>query len=104
MCHVFELGIPISLGKNRFSNILGNGEIYYLEDDVVRLHGIGAGEGRRACEQLEHEDAEGPVVGADVVALVQDHLGCHILRGAAESPCFAADLNTQVLYFFSFKN
>lgn len=29
-----------------------------LEDDVVGLHGIGSGEGGRAGEQLEHEDAQ----------------------------------------------
>ena len=64
----------------------------YLEYDVVRLHGISACEGRRAGEQLEHEHAEGPVVGADVVPLVQDHLGRHVLGGAAESPRLATHL------------
>ena len=29
-----------------------------LQDDVVGLHGVGAGEGGRAGEQLEHEDPE----------------------------------------------
>ena len=29
-----------------------------LQDDVVGLHGVGAGEGGRSGEQLEHEDPE----------------------------------------------
>lgn len=60
--------------------------IYAFQYDVVRLHRIGTGEGRRACQQLEHEDAQGPVIGADVVALVQDHLGRHVFGRAAKGP------------------
>ena len=65
---------------------------HYLEYDVVRLHGVCACEGRRAGEQLEHEHAEGPVVGADVVPLVQDDLGGHVLGGPAEGPRLATHL------------
>ena len=63
-----------------------------LEDDVVGLHGVGAGEGRGPGQQLEHEDAEAPVVSRDVVALVEDNLGRHVLGGAAEGPGLAPDL------------
>ena len=63
-----------------------------LEDDVVGLHGVGAGEGRGARQQLEHEDAERPVVGADVVALVQDDLRSHVLWRPAEGPRLAPHL------------
>ena len=75
-----------------YRKLRSDGEHAYLEYDVVRLHGIGACERRSAGEQLKHEHAEGPVVGADVVPLVQDHLGRHVLRGAAESPRFATHL------------
>ena len=63
-----------------------------LEDDVVGLHGVSSGEGRSASQELEHEDPEGPVVGRDVVPLVEDHLGRHVLGGAAEGPGLAPDL------------
>ena len=63
-----------------------------LQDNVVGLHGVGAGEGRGAGEELEHEDAEGPVVGGDVVAFVQNHFGGHVFGGAAKSPSFASNL------------
>ena len=65
-----------------------------LEDDVVGLHGVGAGEGRGAGQQLEHEDAEAPVVSRDVVPLVEDHLGRHVLGGPAEGPGLPANLLT----------
>ena len=58
----------------------------YLEDNVVGLHRVGRGEGRGASQQLKHQDAHGPVVGGVVVALVQDDLGRHVLRRAAERP------------------
>ena len=41
-----------------------------LQDDVVGLHRVCAGEWRRAGQQLEHEHAQGPVIGRDVVTLV----------------------------------
>ena len=63
-----------------------------LEDDVVRLHGVGSGEGRSAGEELKHEDAQGPIVGADVVAFVENHLGSDVLGGAAKGPRLAAGL------------
>ena len=63
-----------------------------LEDDVVGLHGVGPGEGWSSSQELEHEDPEGPVVGRDVVPLVEDHLGRHVLGGAAEGPCLASNL------------
>ena len=63
-----------------------------LEDDVVGLHGVGAGEGRGPGQQLEHEDAEAPVVSRDVVALVEDNLGRHVLGGPAEGPRLATHL------------
>jgi hypothetical protein len=66
-----------------------------LEDDVVGLHGVGAGEGRRAGEQLEHEDTEGPVVGGDVVPLVEDHLRGHVLGRAAEGPRLPPNLDRE---------
>ena len=81
----------LSDGKNSAMSF-GNRGNSYLEDDVVRLHGISAGEGRRAGEQLEHEHAEGPVVGADVVPLVQDDLRGHVLGGPAEGPRLAPHL------------
>ena len=65
-----------------------------LQDNVVGLHGVRAGEGRGAGEELEHEDAERPVVGRDVVAFVQDHFGGHVLGGAAKSPSFASNLKS----------
>ena len=62
----------------------------HLEDDVVGLHGVRSSEGRAAGQQLEHEDAHGPVVSGVVVALVEDDLGRHVLRSAAEGPRLAA--------------
>jgi hypothetical protein len=44
------------------------------------------------CEQFKHEYSERPVVGADVVALVQDDFGRHVLGRAAERPRLATDL------------
>ena len=44
------------------------------------------------CEELKHQDSEGPVVSADVVALVEDHLRGDVLGGAAEGPGLTADL------------
>ena len=43
-------------------------------------------------EKLKHEYSEGPVVGADIVALVQDDLGSDVFGSATEGPGFAADL------------
>ncbi len=87
-----------------------------LQDDVVRLHGVRAGEGgstycikkgkgdsismifvtrfscQRTREKLEHEHPERPVVRADIVALVEDDLGGDVLGRAAESPGLASDL------------
>lgn len=57
-----------------------------LQDDVVRLHRVGAGERWGAREELEHEHTQRPVVGADVMALVEDHFGRHVLGRAAKSP------------------
>lgn len=45
-----------------------------LQDDVVSAHWVRASEGRGARQQLEHEHAQGPVVGTDVVATVEDYL------------------------------
>ena len=45
-------------------------------------------------EEFKHEDSEGPVVGADVVTLVQDDLGGNVLGGAAESPSLSANLKS----------
>ena len=53
---------------------------------------LGGSGGQLTSEELEHEDSERPVVGADVVALVQDDLGGDVLRGAAEGPGLAPDL------------
>ena len=77
------------------------GEVYRvnaLEDDIVGLHGVGAGEGRRAGEQLEHEDPERPVVGRDVVALVEDDLRGDVLGGAAERPGLPANLDNAAVW------
>lgn len=68
-----------------------------LEDDVVRLHGIQAGEGGRSRQQLEHENAQRPVVGANVVPFVQNHFGGHVFGSAAKRPRFPAGLSTSQL-------
>ena len=47
----------------------------------------------RAGEELVHEDAEGPEVDGPVVALVEDDLGRHVLRRAAEGPGLGARLH-----------
>jgi hypothetical protein len=57
-----------------------------LQDDVVRLHGVGSRERGCPCQQLEHQHAQRPVVGADVMALVQDHFRGDVFGGAAERP------------------
>lgn len=46
----------------------------------------------RSREQLKHEYAEGPVIGADVVSLVEDDLGSNVLGSSAESPRLPANL------------
>ena len=52
-------------------------------------------------EEFKHEDSEGPVVGADVVTLVQDDLGGNVLGGAAESPSLSANLiSGNIVSFF----
>lgn len=45
---------------------------------------------RFTCEELEHEDSEGPVIGADVVTAIQNHLRSHVLGSAAEGPRLAS--------------
>ena len=57
-----------------------------LEDDVVRLHGIQSGEGRRSRQQFEHENAQRPVVGANVVPFVQNHFRGNVFGSAAKCP------------------
>jgi len=44
-----------------------------------------AGEGQRADEHFEHEDAQRPPVAHVRVALAAHHLGRHVLDGAAEA-------------------
>lgn len=63
-----------------------------LEDDVVRLHRVGSGEGRRARQQFEHEHAQRPVVGTNVVPFVQNDLGSHVFGSTAERPRFPSGL------------
>lgn len=85
-----------------------------LQDDVVRAHRIGTGERGRAYnisnilsirlearpplewtltrQQFEHQHAQRPVVGTNVMAPIQDHLRCNVLRCAAERPRLAAGL------------
>jgi len=48
--------------------------------------------GARTCEELKHENTKRPVVGADVVTPVQDHLGGDVFRGATEGPSLATML------------
>ena len=67
-----------------------------LEDDVVCLHGVGAGERWGTGEELKHEDAEGPVVGRDVMALVEDHFRGNVFRSSAESPGLPSNLNIEL--------
>lgn len=57
-----------------------------LQNDIVRPHGVGASEWGSARQQLEHQHSEGPVIGTDVVATVQDHLRGHVFwaRGEGE--------------------
>ena len=43
-----------------------------------------------ASEQLEHEDAQRPVVGRDVVSLVEDDLRRHVLGRPAKRPRLSA--------------
>ena len=64
-----------------------------LENDVVRLHGVGTGEGRRARQQFEHEHAQRPVVGADVVAFVQNDFRGYVFGSAAKRPRFPSGLH-----------
>ena len=45
-----------------------------------------------SCEELEHEDPEGPVVGGDVMALVEDDFGSHVLWSATECPRLSSNL------------
>ena len=66
-----------------------------LQNDVVSLHGVGAGEGRSPGQQLEHEDPEGPVVGGDVMALIEDDLGGDVLRSSTECPRLSSHLEYQ---------
>ena len=40
-----------------------------------------------SSEELEHEDAQGPIVSGQVMSFVKDDFGGHIFRCAAESPC-----------------
>lgn len=61
--------------------------LHPFQDERVDLALIGSvGEGWSAREEFVHEDAEGPDVGAMVVALVGDNLGCDILGSSAERP------------------
>ena len=56
------------------------------QDALVDGHVVLGAEGGPLGEQLENEDAKGPVVGRDVVARVGDDLRRDVLRGTAERP------------------
>jgi len=47
------------------------------------------------CEQFKHEHTERPVVGADIVASVKDHLRSHVFGSTTESPRLASLLQEQ---------
>ena len=66
-----------------------------LEDDVVRLHGIQSGEGRRSRQQFEHENAQRPVVGANVVPFVQNHFRGNVFGSAAKRPRLTSGLSIE---------
>lgn len=67
------------------------------EDDVLLLHLVVdvdaafAPEGRRALDELEQQDAQGPDVHFVVVGLLQDHLGGHVLASPAEGAAVLED-------------
>ena len=65
-----------------------------LEDDVVSFHGVGASEGWGAGQKFKHENPERPVVGRNIVALVQNHFWRYILGCPAECPSFPTNLNS----------
>ncbi|KAL2742825.1 hypothetical protein V1477_008314 [Vespula maculifrons] len=44
-------------------------------------------EWRRSSEKFKHKDAEGPIVGAYVVASIENNFRCDIFRRTAECPC-----------------
>ena len=100
----FSHSLPLSPAK-LLNEFLGPGRdvpgevdgVNALQNYIVSLHGVSASEGRGPSEQLEHQDSEGPVVGRDVVALVEDHLGRHVLRGPAERPGFPSNLKLGLL-------
>lgn len=46
-----------------------------------------------ASEELKHQDAQGPEVGRDVVALVEDDFRGHVLRRPTERPRLPAQTN-----------
>ena len=73
-----------------------------FEDDVVGLHGIRAGKGRSSGQQFEHQDAQRPVISADVVPLVQNHFGGDVFGRSAKSPRLPASLqHTNIFSKFS---
>ena len=55
-----------------------------LQDLVHRLLPVLALERQLTGQHLVHQDAEAPPVGAEAVPLPVDHLGGHVLDGAAE--------------------
>ena len=68
-----------------------------LEDDVVRLHGIQSSEGRRSRQQFKHENAQRPVVGANVVPFIQNHFRGNVFGSAAKRPRFPSGLSSSKL-------
>ena len=48
----------------------------------------------RSSQQFVHQDPERPEVHGPVVALVEDDLGGHVLRGPAECPGLTARLQS----------
>ena len=68
-----------------------------LQNYIVSLHGVSASEGRGSSQQLEHQDSEGPIVGGDVVTLIEDDLGCDVLGSPTECPGLPSHLKQRTL-------
>lgn len=92
-----------SWGKTTgFSRILerNQGEISFLGEErvidslFVDLDGVLVPERWVACQELIHQDAQGPPVHSARMALVLYHLGSQILGGPAEGIC----LNRAVVF------
>lgn len=49
-----------------------------LQDYVVSPHRVRARERRRACQQFEHQHAQGPVIGTNIMATVQNNLRSNV--------------------------